>query len=290
LDLLVLTTEITHADYHALRDYYMTAHRLIDCFKSGSLTKERSDSAALYFGRAAHTRIIEGLANYETEYTIGGPINPRTGKTYGTQSKAFGAWAATQDRPAITPEEHELIEAMNVAVANNKAAAKLLSSGQAEVTGRTEILEVPCQIRVDWLTTDWRIVDLKTTSDLQFFDVSIQTYGYLIQQAFYRQCVERITGKRCEVFLIAVDKNQPARCEVWRLNDAELDAQCEANEQKISEFRDLFFSLTREAKRCLPQSGPSSKNSTTPPPPQSSYHQPNRRPPADSKALSAKAS
>jgi hypothetical protein len=283
----MLTTTITQTDYHAARDQYMTAHRLIDYIKREQLTRERSDTAALFFGRAAHTRILEGLAHYEAEYIVGGPVNPRTGKTFGTQSKKFQEWADTQAKPAVTPEEHDLIERMNVGVRNNKAAMQLLSAGQAEVTGRCELAGVPCQIRVDWLTPCWRIVDLKTTSDLAFFDVSIDSYGYLIQQAFYRQCVEAITGHRCECYLIAVEKSDTAACQVWRLDPEQLDAQAACNVNVISEVRDLFFSLTQEAKPCLPE--PSSKSSTSLPRPPSLTPLPHR-PPADSKALSARAS
>lgn len=271
-----LTTDEPHEDYHAKRGLFMTSHLLISAFRGMAefiedFRSPKGDSDALYFGRASHVYTLEGEDRFYAEYVVGGPVNPKTGNTYGTKSKKFQEWARDQPLPAISPEEFELIRTMAASVHRQKAAQQLLADGEAEVTGRTEIAGVPCQVRVDWLTRCNRLVDYKTTSDLSTIAVSCDQYGYLIQQAFYRQVVREITGKSCPVYLIWCEKTPEAPSVVWRLDEDKLAEQERANEAKIVEVRDLFIRLRKE-KLCQ-LSEPSSTPLTPPqtlqcPPPQ----------------------
>lgn len=252
--------------YHGKRGLFLTSHLLIAAFKSQAdfiedFRSPKGDSGALYFGRAAHVHLLEN-SRFASSYTVGGPVNPKTGKTYGTKSKKFQEWAAEQPLPAISTEEHQLIERMTGAVMRENAARQLLARGEAEVTGRCEVEGVPCQVRLDWLTACRRIVDYKTTSSLATFDVDCQQYGYLIQQAFYRQCVREITGDTCPCYLIACEKSDEAPAVVIRLSDSLLDEWEEKNRAKVIELRELFFRLQKEKKCQL--SEPSSKASTNP--------------------------
>lgn len=257
--------DIPARDYHAVRGLYMTSHRVIAARKSitdfiEDARNPKGDSDALYFGRASHVYTIEGQQRFHQDYVVGGPVNPKTGKTYGTSSKTFQNWAAGQPRPAISPEEFELIERMDRSVKGQKAARQLLASGKAEVSGRTEIHGVPCQVRLDWLTSDNRIVDYKTCSDLSTIAIDVEQYGYVIQQAFYRQCVERLIGVRCPVYLIWCEKSEESPAVVWRLDDDRLDHEASENERVIAEVKGVFFKLLQEKKRC--QQEPLSTTST----------------------------
>lgn len=262
--------DVPASEYHAVRGLYMTSHRMIAARKSMTDFIEdarapKGDSDALYFGRASHVYTIEGPTRFHQDYVVGGPVNPKTGKTYGTDSKTFKNWAAGQPRPAVSPEEFALIERMDRAVKGQQAARQLLASGRAEVTGRTELRSVPCQIRIDWLTSDNRIVDYKTCSDLSTISIDVEQYGYVIQQAFYRQCVEKLIGVRCPVYLIWCEKSEESPAVVWRLDDDRLDHEASENERVIEEVKEVFFKLVKEKKRCL--SEPSSMTSTLKPQP-----------------------
>jgi hypothetical protein len=251
--------------YHAVRGLYMTSHRMVAARKSLTDFIEDArnpigDSDALYFGRAAHVYTLEGIEAFHRSYVIGGPVNPRTGKTFGTDSKKFREWSATQPLPAISPEEFALIERMDRAVKGQRAAQQLLASGKAEVTGRTEIAGVPCQIRLDWLSSDDRIVDYKTCSDLSTISIDVEQYGYVTQQAFYRQCVAKLIGKLCPVYLIWCEKSGESPAVVWRLDDDRLDHEAKENERVIEEVKEVFFKLAKEKAKCL--SEPSSMTST----------------------------
>ena len=94
---------ITHepADvYHAKRSEYLSSHQLADFRKcpllyhrkkTGSIAEE--DRPAYMIGRAAHTLILEGLDRFEEDFAVGGPVNPKTGQPFGSDTKAWAEWA-----------------------------------------------------------------------------------------------------------------------------------------------------------------------------------------------------
>lgn len=267
---MTLHAEPQH-EYHRQRGLYLTSHLLIEAFRSPAefiqnFREPRTDTTSLYFGRAAHVWLLEGETVFRQQYVVGGPVNPKTGKTFGTTSKTFKEWAGTQLLPAVTPEELALIQRMAQSVKRHRVAQQLLASGKPELTGRGEIEGVPCQVRLDWLTPCNRIVDYKTTSSLATFAVDCEQYGYLIQQAFYRQVTRELTGEPCECYLLIAEKTDEAPSVVWQLDDALLDEQEEKNRAKIVEVRELFTRLKKEKEQWL--SEPSSKNSTPPRPSQ----------------------
>ena len=72
------------------------------------------DKAEYAFGRAAHKMILEGHAAFELAYTVSdGPVNERTGKPYGKDSKAYQEWLAEQEHEVVTSSDYETIFAMD---------------------------------------------------------------------------------------------------------------------------------------------------------------------------------
>lgn len=228
--------------YHRQSGIYMTAHLLIAAFDSTDewrtrMTTPREDTHTFEFGRLAHTLLLEPEM-FDAE--VGGPINPRTGKTYGQDSQKFQAWA--DGRNVVTPENYELAKRMADSARRHKAAAKLLAVGQAEAVGRAKYCDMPCQIRCDWISDDW-IADYKTTSDIYTFATSIEQYGYLIQAAFYQAVVKKITGRRLPYYIIATEKSDDATTVVWQLNAPDLAGQRAKNESKLAEIRSEFLQI-----------------------------------------------
>jgi len=205
-DLNVLTTE-PEADYHAKAAHYLSSHQLIDfikCpwlhFKKANGLIEDRDSTAYLVGRAAHVRILEGRDAYENRFALGGPINPRTQKPFGSNTQAFADWAAKQGKPVVSREQIELIEAMASGVAMNDEALDLLSCGRAEGVVRAEYCGLPCQIRIDWVNPRRGIVDLKTCDDADYFHFDARRFHYNHQLSFYREVLAQATGQRLPVF------------------------------------------------------------------------------------------
>jgi len=171
LDLSILKTEPAEA-YHAQAGRYLSSHQLLDFMKSPWLHRKKTlgliadgDSASYLVGRAAHVRILEGREAYEAAFALGGPINEKTGRPYGSGTKAFAEWAESQGKPTLALDQVELIEQMAAGVGMNDEAVALLLYGRAEGVARAEYCGAPCQIRLDWLHPHRGIVDLKTEGE-----------------------------------------------------------------------------------------------------------------------------
>lgn len=162
--------------YHAKAAENLSSHALADFRKSPLLFHRKKsglipdeDRPAYIVGRAAHILILEGQTEFENQFAIGGPINPKTGSFYGSRTKAFAEWAATQGKPVLTDDQLELIEAMHAGVQMNEVAKELIANGQPEGVVRADYYGLPCQIRMDWFNPRVGIVDLKTCDDLTWF-------------------------------------------------------------------------------------------------------------------------
>ncbi|NLE57458.1 MAG: hypothetical protein GX616_03800, partial [Planctomycetes bacterium] len=114
IDLGVLSAEPAD-EYHAKAGEYLSSHQLLDFMACPWLYRKKqlglivdTDSPALLLGRATHVRILEGRDAYETQFAIGGPINPRTGKPFGSTTKAFAEWAEAQGKPVLSHDNVEL--------------------------------------------------------------------------------------------------------------------------------------------------------------------------------------
>jgi len=200
LDIRQLITEPAD-EYHAKAGEYLSSHQLLDFMVCPWLYRKKrlglipdSDTPALLVGRATHVRILEGRDAYESQFAIGGPINPRTNKPFGSATKAFAEWADAQGKPVLSHENVELIEQMAAGVAMNDEAVDLLLYGRSEGVARAVYCGVPSQIRIDWLHPHRGIVDLKTTADLTWFENEAKRRRYHNQVAFYQAVLAEIIG------------------------------------------------------------------------------------------------
>ena len=243
IDLGVLSVEPAD-EYHAKAGKYLSSHQLLDFMACPWLYRKKqlglivdTDSPALLLGRAAHVRILEGRDAYESSFALGGPINPRTGKPFGSTTKAFAEWAESQGKPVLSHDNVELIEQMAGGVAMNDQAVDLLLYGRSEGVIRTVYCDTPCQVRLDWVHPHRGVVDLKTTADLTWFENDAKRRRYHHQMAFYQAVLGRVIDQRVPVYIVAVEKAEPFRCGVWRLGDNTLAIARQENEAAIGNLR-----------------------------------------------------
>lgn len=241
IDLGVLTTEPAD-EYHAKVGQYLSSHQMLDFMACPWLYRKKKlglirdyDTPALLVGRATHVRILEGRSAYEAQFAIGGPINPKTGKPFGSTTKSFAQWAEAQGKPVLSHENVELIEQMASGVAMNDEAVDLLLYGRSEGVVRTSYCDTPCQIRIDWLHPHRGIVDLKTTADLTWFENESKRRRYHNQLAFYQAVLAQVLGdcRHVPVYLIGIEKTEPFRCGVWQVSDNTLSIARQENEAAI---------------------------------------------------------
>jgi len=228
--------------YHARSREHVTSHRLAEFRRCPLLFRKKElgliperDSTAFVIGRAAHVLVLEGRERYESEFAVGGPINPKTGQPFGSNTKAFVEWAAKLGKPVISDDQAALIEQMHASVQEHVFARELLSEGVAEGVVRCEYIGHTCQSRLDWINPlrDRGIVDFKTTDSLDGFELDISAFGYIEQMAFYRALVAQVSGVVLPVHLIAAEKREPFRCGVWQIAPRVLDRAQETNEDAL---------------------------------------------------------
>jgi hypothetical protein len=232
------------SEYHAKAKENLSSHALADFRKCPFLYIQKmqglipdEDRPAYLIGRAAHVLILEGSERFDAEYVVGGPINPKTGKPYGSTTQAYAEWAAAQGKDVLTDDHFAVISKMVVSVRSHKLALELISSGIPEGVLRAEYCGVPCQSRLDFYNPEKGIIDLKTCDDLGYFEADSRRYGYVYQLAFYHALLTHVTGEIAPVFLIAVEKKPPFRCGVWRLGEDVLGTAQKENEQAIERLK-----------------------------------------------------
>ena len=230
--------------YHAKAKENLSSHQLGDFRRCPLLYRkkklgliEEEDRPAYLIGRALHTHVLEGRDRFEAEYTVGGPINPKTGEMFGPTTKAYATWAAAQGKAVLTVAQFDLIENMADGVRANGMAVDLLSEGIPEGVVRCEYRDMPCQIRMDWFDPHRGVVDLKTCDDLTWFEADSRRYGYTHQMAFYRAVLAQVIGIAMPVFFIAIEKRQPFRCGVWKITDDTLAQAQKENEAAIERLK-----------------------------------------------------
>lgn len=238
-------------DYHAQSIFngggFMSSHALMDFIESPALyhakatgTVPPKDSDAFRTGRAVHCRILEGPDVYRNRYTFGGPINEKTGNYFGSGTKAYAEWRATQEfagLEVLTDADDTLCEMLAAGVAQQPEAMEILQNGQSEAVVRTKYCGMDCQIRIDWLRSD-AIVDLKTCRDIKRFLRDFYDYRYQSQMSFYQKVFEAFAGVRLPVYVIAVEKVAPYRAAFYHIDQPVLDKAQIENEAAIQRLRE----------------------------------------------------
>ena len=206
--------------------------------RCGLMSEPERDAYA--FGEAFHCLVLEP-ERFEQDYLIAdGPINERTGKPYGTETKAYRSWASAQTRPVVSVDNYAAMCSMSSAIQRHERAGILLKDaghGHAEKVLRAELHGKPCQIRCDWLDLEvGLIVDLKTTKSLGTFQSSAIAFSYIHQLAFYRDVANAAGADVDTVAIVAVEKSEPYRCGLFCPSDKSIEQASDENAAAIAEL------------------------------------------------------
>lgn len=258
--------QVSAEDYYGRYGEYMSAHRLMTFRRCPAEFKmvedgeiENIDKPSLAFGRAAHAYILEGERVFEQQYIVSdGPINSKTDKPYGKDSKKYLDWRAELGKQELEPienDEFRRIKEMNLAVKTHQECCDLMAGTlQVEATIRQDMFGVSCQSRVDCIDfKNKRIIDLKTCDSLGEnhelgtncrFVKDFWKWRYDLQLAFYSLMAKQLAGDDFGCSIIAVEKLKPYspgpfRAGVFHITPSTLEV---AQEQVVDAFR--------EFKRC----------------------------------------
>lgn len=203
-------------------------------------TARKRESDAFRLGRAVHKLLLEGERAFRAAFTVGGPINERTGRSFGPGTKAFDEWLAKNGldkRSTLTRAEESATRRIVASARGHREVTKLFEEGWPELSARAEMEGVPCQIRLDWLRPDLIAVDVKTVEDISRFEGDARRFGYLHQFAFYFDGVRSVAGDEPEMTAVILEKKPPHRAGVWRFSRETLEPYVMQNRRSLAAVR-----------------------------------------------------
>jgi len=205
-------------EYHANPAIGSTTAKLV--LKSMQLYRDKltgvyeiEDKGHFQIGRLAHMMVLEP-DKFARCVVSSGPINPKTDKAYGRDTKAFTDWqAANPELTVVEPWFHTALLRMPDEVRH------ALHGGETEVSVYSEIDGLPVKCRCDHLRGTV-ISDLKTIGDVDDWKRQVIRCGYWFSASWYRRVMRAETGQPHTFRLIFMEKKAPYR---WRIVDLMAD-------------------------------------------------------------------
>jgi hypothetical protein len=180
--------------------------------------RQRKDSRAFQFGRAAHAKFTDPALFLSLACT--GPINEKTGKPYGAETKAYTEWADANPGKIILGQR-ELADLHLMDSRMPAQVREILSDpdGVAESSIYVSLAGVAVKCRPDWISNG-TIYDIKTIGNMADAEKHISRYKYWFSHAWYRMIVKAETGQSMPFRFIFAEKSPPYR---WRIIDIDAD-------------------------------------------------------------------
>jgi exodeoxyribonuclease VIII len=129
----------------------------------------------------------------------------------------WASWEAkNKDKFALRTSVY--VEAMNIVARLSDymgSASDLMGAGHAEVSAFFQLEGVACRARLDYLSHDGIIWDLKTTRDISDFHNSFARYGYHRQAAFYLLALKMLNEPVKGFKTIVVETSEPFESAVF---------------------------------------------------------------------------
>lgn len=194
------------------------------------VTNPPEPTEAMQLGTAFHMALLEP-ESFSASFVVAPKFDRRTKEG----RAAAETWESENaGKTALSSEQMEDIRQMVASIRDHAGAAKLLSSGAAEVSGFWVDPEtgIECKCRPDFLTMGGSafdgnidriagIVDVKTCVDTSAdgFARAIATLGYDVQAAFYHDGLKAVTGRTIPFYFIAVEKVEPFAVAAYKASD-----------------------------------------------------------------------
>ena len=223
--------DIPESEYHAATgSRYLSSHRLgavidaDDCGEIFNSEKLVDASGFLRMGSMVHSYTLEGPQQFLDAYIVGGPKGPRGGVKAPHQlpKSDVEAWHKKHGKPWVTPRELKQIEKMAASVWEK--GGSLFHGGWPEKVARIKFAGVNCQIRVDWISAQGVLCDLKTCSTLDVLHEQIAKFRYIRQLAFYQTILALATNHNpLPVVIIGVEKRKPYRAKLVKIQQPKID-------------------------------------------------------------------
>lgn len=176
----------------------------------------QESTPAMELGTAIHTAVLEPDKWHATYLLKPDGIDLRT-----SEGKAWKA--STEGKIVLSQKDWDTCQGITSAILRHAIASKIFTDGHAEqsILVRDEDHGIDLRCRPDYVSRNL-IIDLKSavSSSPRDFARSVITYGYDVQEAFYRRVWQIETGEMPRGFVfVAAEKVAPYAVSVVMLDD-----------------------------------------------------------------------
>jgi exodeoxyribonuclease VIII len=234
-------------EYHD--DFERISHSMLEVFARSSRefharyiarTIEQNETPSLALGSALHVAVLQPR-EWDDKVAVIPEMDRKT-------SKGKLAWAAfmdaTRGKVRITEDQRCQVERMSAALQSHPDAAQFvhrLHFKEYVASWTDERSALPCKCRIDGMTTDGDVVDLKTCIDPtpDGFAKAIANFKYDRQAAFYMYGLDKCRPMQVvphSFTFVAIQSSEPY--EVW-LHDLEQDDIIYAHEENQTYLEEL---------------------------------------------------
>ncbi|NUO36538.1 MAG: recE [Dermatophilaceae bacterium] len=225
---------LDEAEYHASPGLSVSgAKTILDCPARFDWQRRNPRQKRVFdFGHAAHGKVLgvglEVVAVPTDLLASNGAASTKAAKEWIEQARAEG-------KVPLKVEELAVVDAMATALERSDAAP-LFRDGQAEQSlfWLDEATNLPLRARLDWVTT-WHdvplVVDYKTTTNANpdQFRWEAGKFGYHMQDSWYREGMDTLTGTPHGFVFVAQEKEPPYLVSVVELDDDARDIGTQRN-------------------------------------------------------------
>jgi len=220
----------TNAEYHAAEGVSKSDLDLIHRSPAHFKGAEREETAAMKFGSAFHSAVLEPEHFVSQYYIVSGDRRTKAVKAEIQEAEAAG-------KTALTKEEFDAISEMQNSVFQSRIFPNIREGAVIEHSVFSEIDGVRVKCRPDgWQMDKGILFDLKSCDDASpdGFARTCAKYRYHVQDAFYRNVVGSLTGEdadKLSFIFVAVEKKPPYAVALYSLDElAKLQGWVEARE------------------------------------------------------------
>lgn len=207
----------TFDTYAKIKGEHFSALKAIDTSPRHYLAQStQTPTDAMRIGRATHELICDPSANGIAVYE---------GIRKGQEWLDFAATNA--NKTILTTKEHTRILEMRAAVEHNACARSLFARGRGESTIIWDDDGIRCKGRIDWITPDGGLVELKTANKVtsRSFASSCVSLLYHAQLAFYDHGLTLAQGfNPPSRTIVAIEKKPPYDVVVYRVGTEAIEA------------------------------------------------------------------
>jgi len=212
-----------------------------------ALSEPDSDSDSKRLGRLIHMGLLEPD---RLKDVIPAPINPKTGKAFGADTKAYAEYVdANRGKQIASDEDLAAVGEIVEKVLRHPDAAPIVMQARTASKNNVRCVEasivwerhgVLCKARTDVLRPGILWADIKSTNDArpESFSRSVAEYGYHFQLAMYRDGLKAIGQADSDFVWIAIENERPYEIMVYAPNAALCDIGEAEYEEAIRMFAD----------------------------------------------------